>query len=236
MTHSAPSTAPIGDAMPPITTMRHERSESADEEVALGERHASTAPGEQRAAEPGDARRRARRRAASYEAAPTVYAAARVGVVAHGDRRATDARLGAAGSRRRTRRRARPGPPSSRCAATRGRCRTAFPAGTTPRREVAGQQRLAVEVLLRGDREHERADREQQAPHSERADTDRRTASPAVSERGDHDRDDGTASAGSRCTTPRIESRGHGSERRRDAARRIRRRPSGPRTAGPPSR
>ena len=47
---------------------------------------------------------------------------------------------------------------------------------------------MAEEVLLRRDREHERADREQQSPRTRSAPTPMITAKPAVSERRDEDR------------------------------------------------
>ena len=91
----------------------------------------STAPGEQRAAEPRDAAGERERRAASSTAphgvAPRRCPRCRA-------RRSWCGRCpsGAGDSRRARRPRARRGPRSSRCAATTGRSRTACPAGTTP--------------------------------------------------------------------------------------------------------
>ena len=94
------------------------------------------------------------------------------------------------------------------------------------RREVVGQHRLAEQVLRRRDRERERADRQQQASDAERAHTDQRRESGG-GERGDHDREEERH----RGEVEVHERPGRGSGRGSTPPRpghRTRRRPSGP--------
>ena len=60
------------------------------------------------------------------------------------------------------------------------------PARERNRREIVGQHRLAEQVLRRGDREGERADREEQAAHAQSAYADQRREAGG-NERRDHD-------------------------------------------------
>ena len=210
---------------------RDQRERVGHQEVALGERHRFDRAGQQRAAEPGDEPGDRECTQLRRGHADRVRRSS-VGVVAHRDRRAADAR--SAEPAHDDERHHEHGEAHVVVGALRRQVEAEQrSARERHRRQVVGQHRLAEQVLRRGDRERERADREQQASDTERAHADQRRE-PGGGERGDHDREEERHRRRGRGARRPGRGSGRGSTPPRPGHR-IRRRPSGPRTAGPPS-
>ena len=211
---------------------RHERERVGHQEVALGERHRLNRSGEEGPTEPGD-ESRDRERAQLRRCDTDGVRRGAVGVVAHRDGGAPDPRStqptdhdeghhehGEAHVVVR---------PLRRQVEAEQR-----PARERNRREIVGQHRLAEQVLRRGDRKGERADREEQAAHAQSAYADQRREAGG-NERSDHDGEQERQSARDRgaARPDRGSCLASGPPR---PGRQTPRRPSGRATAGPPTR